>query len=364
MQRHLLEPVGDEPVAGVVRRLGAVPASDDGLAELAVRTRRTRSRRGELAGALADGHVVKVFAFRGATHYLSPEDGGAYLALRAAGRQWELPSWQQHYGLEPQDWPGFRETVRDALSDGPRTLDELGAAVTRTYRHLRQVFDDGAGTLVKPLMWQGDMAFGPPRAGRATFQRLDDNPRWAGVWDLDDAGPHAVASYVGAYGPTTRAQVHSWLGEGLSAGRKRLDAWLTGLAGRLQPVDVEGETAYVLAEHVDELLAARPVSAVRLLPGHDQWVLGPGTQDEHVVPPAHRTPVTRKANLVLVGGIVSGTWTAAGGELQVTWFPGQARPPQEALGQEVSRLASLLDRPLGATVEVGEPPRGPRRRGG
>jgi hypothetical protein len=26
-------------------------------------------------------------------HYLSPEDGGIYLALRSAGRQWELPSW-------------------------------------------------------------------------------------------------------------------------------------------------------------------------------------------------------------------------------------------------------------------------------
>lgn len=348
----MLEPVGDEDVAGVVRRLGAVLASDEGLAELAVRTRRSRSQRGEVAQALAEGHVIKVFAFRGATHYLAAEDGGAYLALRAAGRQWELPSWQQHYRLEPQDWPRFRETVRDALSDGPLTLAELGAAVTRTYRHLREVFDDGATTLIKPLMWQGDMRFGPPRAGRATFLRLDDNPHWAGIWDLDDAGPYAVASYVGAYGPTTRAQVHYWLGEGLSAGRKRLDAWLTGLADRLQAVDVEGETAYVLAEHVDELLAARPVHAVRLLPGHDQWVLGASTKDEHVVPPAYRTPVTRKGNLVIVGGRVSGTWAAAGGELRVTWFPQQARPPQEALEQEVSRLATLLDRPLRATIEI------------
>lgn len=353
MQRHLLEPVGDEPVAGVVRRLGAVLASDEGLAELAVRTRRTRSQRGEVARALAEGRVIKVFAFRGATHYLSPEDGGAYLALRAAGRQWELPSWQQHYRLEPQDWPRFRETVREALADGPLTLDELGTAVTRAYRHLRGVFDDGAATLIKPLTWQGDMSFGPPRAGRPTFQRLDDNPRWAGIWDLDDAGPYAVTSYVGAYGPTTHAHIHYWLGNGLSAGRRRLDAWLTGLADRLEAVDIEGETAYVLTEDVDELLAARPVHAVRLLPGHDQWVLGPSTKDEHVVLPAHRTPVTRKANLVLAGGVVSGTWSAAGGELRVTWFAQQGGPPREALEEEVSRLATLLDRPLSPTIEIG-----------
>lgn len=351
MQRHLLEPVGEEPVEGVVRRLGAVLATDEGLAELAVRTRRSRSQSGEVACALAEGRVIKVFAFRGATHYLSPEDGGAYLALRAAGRQWELPSWQQHYRLRPSDWPRFRKTVREALTDGPLTAHELGAAVTPTYPHLRPVFEDGADTLIKPLMWQGDMSFGPRRDGQHTFQRLQD-PRWAGIWDLDEAGPYAIRSYVRTYGPATHAHIHYWLGNGLSAGRKRLESWVTGLADRLVAVDVEGETAYVLVEDLDELLAVRPVNAVRLLPGHDQWVMGPSTRDEHVVPPAHRTPVSRKANLVLAGGVVSGTWSATGDELQVTWFAQQGPPPREALEQEVLRLATLLDRPLSLTLET------------
>ncbi len=85
MERQLLDPVGTESVAGVVRRLGAVLSMDESLAELAVRTRRTRSRPGELAKALAEGKVIKAFAFRGSMHYLSPEDGGIYLALRSAG---------------------------------------------------------------------------------------------------------------------------------------------------------------------------------------------------------------------------------------------------------------------------------------
>ena len=37
MERHLLDPVGGESVAGVVRRLGAVLSMDESLAELAVR---------------------------------------------------------------------------------------------------------------------------------------------------------------------------------------------------------------------------------------------------------------------------------------------------------------------------------------
>src|SRR3954454_22378048 len=118
MERQLLDPVGSESVDDVVRRLGAVLSMDESLAELAVRTRRTTSRSGELAAALADGTLIKAFAFRGSMNYLSPEDGGIYLALRSAGRQWELPSWVDYYRLTPSDWPEFRAAVREALDAG------------------------------------------------------------------------------------------------------------------------------------------------------------------------------------------------------------------------------------------------------
>ncbi len=347
MQRQLLDPVGSESVAGVVRRLGAVLSMDESLAELAVRTRRTSSRPGELAKALTEGHVIKVFAFRGSMHYLSPKEGGIYLALRANGRQWELPSWVEYYGLAASDWPEFRAAVREALSDGPMTLDELGQAVTRrrAYRHLRAVFDDGAGTLVKPLTWQGDMSFGPPRDGRPTFQRLDTNPRWQGIPSVDDAGPRAIEAYVRTYGPTTLEHVHYWLGNGLSAGRKQLDRWFAGLGDRLVPVDVDGTAAYVAREDLDALEAAVPSEAVRFLPGHDQWVIGPGTKDIHVTPSARRTLMTRKANPVVAGGVVCGTWAHRGDNLAVTWLDGQRRPDAQ-LVEEAARLAGILGRDL------------------
>ena len=101
MERQLLDPVGRESVEGVVRRLAAVPT--DG--RVAGRARRPGaaydSQPGEARAGLGRRTVIKAFAFRGAMHYLSPEDGGAYLALRAAGRQWELPSWQEYYRLAP-----------------------------------------------------------------------------------------------------------------------------------------------------------------------------------------------------------------------------------------------------------------------
>src|SRR3954447_25122145 len=308
--RHLLDPVGTESVEGVVGRLGAVQAQSEWGSELSIRTRRKESTSGEVADALADGRIIKTFAFRGATHLMTPDDAGVYLALRAASRMWDLPSWQSHYSLAPSDWPVFRETVREALDDGPLTHDELGAAITARprFKHLAFAFEAGAWTLLKPLAWQGDMSFGPARDGNATFQRLDRNPRWTGLPDLGEAGIRGVEAYFRTYGPATPDHVQYWLGEGLGAGRKRIQGWIASLGDRLVGGGIDGESALIMREHHEELAAASPSTATRLLPSYDQWVLGPGTADAHVVPPGRRALVSRQANLVIVGGVVSGTW--------------------------------------------------------
>ncbi len=197
MRQQLLDPVGTESVAGVVGRLGAVPAQRDSAAELAIRTRRQRSRSGEVARALAEGRIIKTFAFRGATHLVTPEDGGVYLALRAASRMWD-----------------------------------------------------------------------------------------------------------------------------------------------------------VLREDLEELAATPATTAVRLLPGYDQWVLGPSTAEARVVPPARRTLVSRQANIVIVGGVVCGTWSLTDDQAVTAWFTEAGPPPREALAEEVARLASVLERPLQSTVQM------------
>ncbi len=209
----------------------------------------------------------------------------------------------------------------------------------------RPLLEKDPWTLLKALSWQGDLCFAPSRDGRPTFQRLDAVPSWSGVPDVDEAGPRAVAAYLRSYGPATLAQVHYWLGDGLSAGRRRLERWLVELDDQLVALDVDGTTAYVLRDDVDEVLTARLSEAVRLLPGHDQWVMGPGTKDERVVPPELRDAVTRKANLLVVGGVVSGTWARRGDELAVSWH-GPGSCPDAALAAEADRIAGLLGRDL------------------
>ncbi len=336
----------------MVGRLGAVPAYPDTTPELAVGLRHSDSRFGDVARALDAGEVLKTYAFRGATHLLTPEEGGAYLALRASGRQWELPSWQETYGLVPGDWPAFRETVREAVAEGPLTRQELGLAVARRrgFRAAAAGLGSGSDALLKALMWQGDLCFGPAREGQGTVQGLHRVARWAGLPDIDDAGRWAVEAYVRTYGPTSADGVQYYLGAGLerqSQGGPRLARRFVGPPGA---VDIDGDEFLVCADDVDDLTATVVSPIVRLLPAADPWVMGPGTADPHVVPPAHRQPVTRGANLVLTGGVVGRNLDAQGGQ------PGRrlargGRPTQlDLLREEVARLAAILGTELDLNV--------------
>ncbi len=348
LRRQFLEPIGSASVAEVVDRLGALPASPEESAELAVRVRRETSRPGEVATALAEGRIIRTFAFRGAVHLMTPEQASAILALRGASRMWELPSWQDYYHVAPEDWADLRAVVRGALADRPLTRAELGAAVTaqRRFRHLSFAFADDAGTFLKPLCWQGVMSFGPPRDGRSTFQALDGTPGWTGLLELDEAGPRAVTAYLRAYGPATAANVHHWLTDGLGAGRRRVASWLAGLGDRMVTIEIDGDVAHILREDVDDLNATPPSDAVRLLPAFDQWVMGPGSADAHILPPARRSVVSRQAALVVAGGVVAGTWALKGENVAVSWFAEAGTVPREGLAREVARLGRMLGREL------------------
>jgi hypothetical protein len=359
MGRHFLDPVGSQPIADVVRRLCGVQAQVASSAELAVRVRRKSSRRGEIGRALSQGLLIKTWAMRGTLHLLAPDQGGAFLSLIASGRSWERPSWQRYFGMTPGQMDALRHAIRGALDGTVLTREELIDAVIaqRGLRHVGEGLRSGWGTLLKPLAWQGDLCFGPSRGNRVTFQLPEAaSSRWAGVPGPEEAAPMAIFAYFAAYGPTTIDRFGNWLSGGWF-GKRQLRAWFLELVDRLAEVEVEGERAYVLAEHVDELASTKPTSAVRLLPGFDQYVMGPGTGDAHVVPAARRAAVSKQsgwiAPVVVAGGMVRGTWELVGEAVRVAWFNEAGRPPQKALKAEVERLSSILDRDLTPEVTIG-----------
>jgi hypothetical protein len=352
MRRHYLDPVGDRPVPEVVRRLCGVQSQVGSYAELCVRVRRKRSKAGEVSRALREGRLIKTWAMRGTLHLLAPEDAGIFLSLIAAGRSWETPGWQKYFGVTPKQLDALREVVRDALDGKTLTRSELIAAITtrRGYGHLGDELLSGWGTLFKPYAWQGDLCFGPSQGNRVTFTTpRSASSRWAGVPDPEEAAPAAIAAYLRAYGPATANEFGMWIGQG-RIGKRRLRAWFEAMRPGLAEVEIGDERAYVLAQDLDDLISTRPTRTLRLLPGFDQFVMGPGTNDGHVVPARRRTSVSKQsgwiAPVVIAGGVVHGTWAVSGQSLQVAWFKEAGLVQRTALRAEVTRLSEVLGREL------------------
>ena len=360
MRRHFLDPVGRPSVTDVVGRLCGVQAQVASSAELAVRVRRQSSTRGEVARALRDGRLIKTWAMRGTLHLLKPDEAGAFLSLMAFGRTWERAAWQRYFGLTPKQIQGLRGAARVALADGPLTREELVTAIVaqRGFRHAGESLRSSWGTVLKPLAWQGDLCHGPSQGTRVTFMLPESaSSSWSGLPDPEDAAPVAIRAYLGAYGPGTMDAFGNWLAGGYF-GKRQLRAWFGELEPQLAEVDVEGERAFVLAEDLDELLSTAPTPTVRLLPGFDQYVLGPGTGDGHVVPAARRAAVSRQAGwispVVVAGGAVSGTWEIDADQLRIAWFPEAGRQPRKALAGEVDRVAEILGRELAPAIVLVE----------
>jgi hypothetical protein len=358
MRRQFLAGAPASTLPEVVDRLCGVQAQVPSSAEVAVRVRLGGSDPGLVDRALASGDVVRTWAMRGALHLLTPAIGPAALAVMAAGRGWERPSWVRYFGASPTIVERLREVVHEALEGGPLTRTELMAVVAGVpvLRDLGGGLGSSWGTLLKPLAWQGTLCLGPRRGDGTTFTRPDlVCPGWPGPPPLEVAGPTVVAAYLGAYGPATQAGFGDWLARGWFSLR-RVGDWFAALGERLVAVEIEGERRFVLVEHLDELAAAEPSGDVVFAPGFDQYVLGAGTADGRIVPPARRRAVSRPggwiAPVVLWGGVVAGTWALRGRRLAVDWFAEAGDPPKGALGAGVERLAAVLGRALDPVVSI------------
>lgn len=107
----------------------------------------------------------------------------------------------------------------------------------------------------------------------------------------------------------------------------------------------------------DGLRAAEPSDRLRLLPGFDPWIMGPGTADPSIIAPHRRALASRGANLVIRGGVVSGTWRILGPELAVSWFGELGPPPTAAIETEAADFAARHGGTRRLTIDAATPPR-------
>lgn len=358
LDRHLLSTISDPSIEDVVSRLCGVQSQVASSAEFAIRVRRSKSKAGEIASALAEGRLIKTWAMRATLHLLTPEDAGAYLSLMASTRWWERPIWERYFGLTARHIEEMRGIFREVVGDQALTREDVIAGITQRpgFEQLGEHMRSGWGTVFKPLAWQGDLVFGPSQGTRVTFMRPEAaTSSWKGLPGIDEAWPKVIEGYLAAYGPAGAAQFSGWLSRG-AIPMGRLKGWFAELGddGVLAKVEVDGQSLYVRSEDADALAAAKPKATVRLLGGFDQWVLGPGTDDGHVTPAARRRAVSRTAGwiapVVVVGGVVCGTWELARDTVQIEWFPESGNAPSKAIESEVVRLSKIVGRELTTSI--------------
>jgi hypothetical protein len=368
MRQQFLDTPASMPASELVTRLCGVQAQVASSADLAIALRQAEPRAGEpvpggsqVEQALADKALVKTWAMRGTLHLLPAALAGEYLSLVASARTWEKGAWQRTF-LTTEQLAVLTEVVAEALDAGVLTREELIERVTEQAGDddLTEQLRSGWSVVLKPLAWQGLLCQGPSQGGRVTFARPDRwLPGWRGLPDPMEAARVVVPAYLAAYGPATMEAFDQWLVRGVSK-KAALRRWFAGLGEELVTVDVQGVPAYARARDVDEIAATRPSEVVRLLPGFDQYVLGPGTADAQLIAPARRGEVSRTAGwispVVIVGGRVAGTWqtrTVGGADmLDVTLFVETGPVSPDALQAEADRIGRYLGSPFRLSVRT------------
>ncbi len=289
------DPASPDP-ASTVRSLLAMQAQDYPGTMWAIGVRTSGSTFASVEAAHESGGFVRSWPMRGTLHVTSPDDLGWMLALTgerqvrtAAGRHRQLE-------LTDSDFARAEEVARGRLSGGAHVeraallaaLDDAGVSTA----------GQRGAHLLGNLAHTGVVVL----SGQRTYALLDEWARTPRVLARDAALAELALRYFSGHGPATVRDLAWWSGltltdtrAGLAAVRDQLDALVVD--------DVE----YL---HRPGLEPAS--SAVHLLPGFDEYLLG-YTDRSAILAPEHADAVVPGGNgmflsFIVVDGEIVGTW--------------------------------------------------------
>lgn len=314
-------------------------------ADQAIAVRSSSPVDGAAGTALERRTLIKLWAMRGTLHLLTAGDAPAYLSLMADARTWEKASWQKTFATAAQI-TAIAGATREILHDRVLTREQLTAEILKRTGDdsLTEPLGSGWGAVLKPLAWQGLLCNGPSDRNRVTFTSPETwIDGWTGLPEPDEAAARVIPAYLGAFGPATMESFDQWLIRGATK-KAVLRRWFADLtrSGVLTEVTIKGIMGYARTTDVENIATAEPMPQVRLLPAFDQFVLGPGTKDEHVIAPHRRGLISKAAGwispVVVAGGSVAGTWESTASGITVTWFAEAGAVPESELAAEAEHL--------------------------
>jgi uncharacterized protein YcaQ len=350
-RQHLDRRASRAEELGVVQQICGLHAQVMSSAELTLWARVEDLEPDAVQKALwEERSLVKTWAMRGTLHLLPAAELPIWVAAQGFQKpRYHAPSWLRHFGLTREEAEALIAAIPEALDRRMLTREELAQEVGRLVgsEELGGKLLHSWGSLLKPAAFQGHLLFAPSVGQNVRFARPDQwLPRWEPA-DTDEAAREVVRRYLAAYGPATREEFARWFGMTSPAQAGRL---IESLGEEIAPVEIEGSRAWMLAEHVSEIVEAEPSGVVRLLPAFDHYVVAAPRDREAVLPEALKSRVYRPQGwlspVLLVDGRMEGVWRheRKGGRLVVEIAPFDEQPERvrRATEEEAGRLARFL----------------------
>lgn len=299
--------------------------------------------------------LVKTWSMRSTLHLHAVDDLPLYLGAMSARKRF-IEQRLSADGITPTQLGRAIATILEILADTPMTRGDIAAHVApRHGEELRAWITSGWGGLMKHLVYEGLVCFGPSIGGTPTFVRTD---RWLGPiapLDEDDAQLELTRRYLAIHGPATPQDLAYWLGTYVAVTGKIL----TRLADETVRVTTPNGPAALLRR---DLSAARnagfDADEVAVLPYFDVYLLGHRAKDQ-LLERAHYKSVYRDAGwisaVVLLNGRIAGTWRgeARGNRLMVEVASHRTlrRALKAKINEEMERIAGFNG--LTAAVKYG-----------
>ena len=332
LARQLLLERSPLSIAEAVEQVGGLQTQYAPSGYVGLWTRLRAVPRGALTDALEDRTIIQATLMRVTIHLVSRREFWAYATgVRQARRQWALrtpgaATATTAVGGEAA-MIAAAARLRDALSDGPRTVRELGEL--------------GAGFVGNLGLWI-DLVRVPPSGTweRRRADRLALAEDWVGPCDVHEAAgrEHLVRAYLRAFGPAAWREIGSWAGLTVTEARQA--------AEDLTVVRYRDEEGRELIDLPDAPLPDPDTPApVRFLPHWDANLLVHARRTG-ILPEHNRTRVFSTRNpfsvgVYLVDGVAVGAWSLKDGRIVLDPFEELSTRDRRAVEEEREALEAF-----------------------
>jgi len=325
-----------------VRKMVGVQAQELQAGLLSIRARCPGLTVTQVEAARQAGGLVWTWAMRGTLHLVAAQDAGWLVALLGPGliagaqRRMKQLGWDEEHTAA-----GLRAAADILAQTGVFTRPELAARLKeRGLPHEGQA----AYHLIYRAALEGLLVRGGLRGKEVAYIRFAGGAEPLERLPRQEALARLAQRYLEAYAPAGPKDLAAWAG--IRAAEAQA-AW-QACAAQLAPVEVNGETLWLLKRQLDWLDEPLPNRQVaRLLPRFDTLHLGYAARFLDIQP-EHARRVYPGGGIIhaalLSGARLSGTWRIRAGkapELQVEPFeplPEALRPALDAEADDMSRF--------------------------